>query len=439
MSDQSHTLVPWNAPSSTIIPANAEPGQILEYANALRPNELQTVAKLLENKDYSVAAEYVWRRGISKMRANLSNLGMKFVGEMLGRSDIDESSFPERALTEYDTIRLAEQLGFVSSTGAFRLQQAFDTLAHFSSEKADDIISTSEATNVLRGCIQYLLRTPETGMAMDFAMLRTRLLSETLPSDDPQLSQLLGSPPFFLGTTVRILLSGIKDEKGARVEHAIRNFYQILPPIWPRLPEPEKWNIGRTYAEVAVSGNTPAASGLKHALHLVSGFDYVPENLRSNSYKRAAQAVMDAHFGMNNFYTEAQPMQQLSSMGTSIPKPALAECLQALICVYVGNTYGHAWNASSIALTELKNVSVDRWDYYLNKVLFNDSSVLGELIEIKPAMRFSNLIKDLNLAKLANSKSPSFMLIDAASHGRVEIVRSQSQYLWNNLKGAQSA
>ncbi len=434
MPTQHSALVPWASQSPSVIPAGAEPPQILQFAGGLRPTDADKVAKLFLSNDYDVAAEFIWRRGMSKMRSSLAALGMRFVGEMLGRSDIDETSSPDRALTEHDTIRLAEQLGFVSPTGAFRLQQAFDILAHFSSQRADDVISRSEAITVLRGCVQYLLREPEIGMAVDFANLRNRLLSETIATDDIQLRQLMDSPPFFLGTTVRVLLAGIKGETGARVEHAIRNLYQVLPQVWTRLPEQERWNVGVTYAEVSVAGNTPAVSGLKHALHLVAGFDYVPENLRSNSYRRAAQAVLDAHFGMNNFYNEYQPTSQLASMGSSIPRPALAECVQAFLCVYVGNCYGAAFNAAPTAYDQLKKLTAESWQYYLTKILQADSAVLGEIQSEKPAVRFSHVIRDLNLLSLVTPSAPTFSLIHGAFNSRTDIVRSQAEHLWKVLK-----
>jgi hypothetical protein len=426
-------LTPWAPQTLVAVPADAEPPQLLDYAPGLRPFDAKRAMKLLVAEDYDLAAEFVWRRAISKLRATLAAFGMAFVGEMLGRDDIDENSAPERALTEYDTVRLAEQLGFVSPTGALRLQQSFETMAHFSSDKADDSISKFEAINILRNCVQYLLREPEIGMTFDFAKLRARLLSETLPADDAQLMQLLESAPFFLGTTVRVLLAGLKTEKGARIEHAARNLGQILPRIWDRLPEQERWNVGIVFAEVSAAGNTPAVTGLRHALHSVSGFDYVPENLRSNTYKRAARAVIDAHFGMNNFFTETEPTQRLAKMGTSIPKPALAECVQAFLTVYVGNRYGASFMAAPIAYAQLRRISADQWHYYLDKILPNDSVVLGELDSNNPATRFSQLVRDFNLYT-QKALSATGKMIAAAAQNQVGVVISEANRLWRALK-----
>jgi hypothetical protein len=429
MSNQS--LTPWGQSLEVTIPSSATPQQIINYAAALKPADAEKVLKLFSGEDFDVAAEFVWKRGISKLRSTLASLGMRFVGEMLGRPDIDETTSPERALTEYDTIRLASQLGVVSPTGAFRLNQAFETINHFTSEKANDRISQPESTNVLRACVQYLLHDPEIGIALDFANLRARLLQETLPSDDPQLTQLIDSPPFFLGTTTRVLLAAIKTEKGARVEHAIRNLAQILPKTWKNVPEQEKWNLGISYAEASVAGNNVAVAGLRQILHLVSGFDFVPENLRSNSYRKAAQAVVDAHFATNNFYLEAQPTRHLATMGTSIPRPALAECVQAFLCVYIGNRYGYAWNASPIAHDQLKAMTLESWHYYLEKILSDDSVVLGELCTDPPAQRFCSLVKELNLGSLLTQASKTYNLVAWATQGRSDLVSAHARSLWD--------
>src|SRR5689334_5279565 len=43
-------------------------------------------------------------------------------------------------------------------------------------------------------------------------------------------------------------------------------------------------------------------------------FDYVPESLRSRAFIDAANKVIEAHFGWNNFYNEPAPMKALASL-----------------------------------------------------------------------------------------------------------------------------
>ncbi|MDA8430856.1 MAG: hypothetical protein M0T70_16500 [Geobacteraceae bacterium] len=165
--------------------------------------------------------------------------------------------------------------------------------------------------------------------------------------------------------------------------------------------------------ELSSLGNSPAMSSVKQALLKVKGFDYVHENVRSLTYKKAAQAVIDAHFSFNNFYGEVEPTRQLASLGSTVPSAAFAESMQAYLCVFVGNQYGVSNAAAAIAEQELRKVSRDRWEFYLNRVLSSDENVLYELTNTKPAKRFISLsialdFKHMNVAAPGVSRIVSF-------------------------------
>ena len=104
-------------------------------------------------------------------------------------------------------------------------------------------------------------------------------------------SQLLESPVFYLKTVISVLISAVKNEKGASQEHALGNLSNLIQPMWPHIAEKDRWQIGNAYRDVTAAGNVNAAKGLKNALLKVKGFDYVPENLRSTTFKKAAKAL----------------------------------------------------------------------------------------------------------------------------------------------------
>lgn len=84
----------------------------------------------------------------------------------------------------------------------------------------------------------------------------------------------------------------------------------------------DKYPIGFAYAEVVNDGNEKVSSVLKSLLLKVKGFDYVPENLRSNTFINAAKNVISVHYSTNNFYNEPASIRNLASLGTIIPTPA---------------------------------------------------------------------------------------------------------------------
>jgi hypothetical protein len=436
MSDQ--LPIPWKAPEADLVPASARtPEEFVKYAVALKAAEQQKVISALEAGLHELATEFVWKRALARLKQTLATLGMQFVGEMLGRDDITEMSAPDAVLTDWDAIRLAENLGVVSTTGALRLRHGFELLSHLaqSSEKElDEGLFDDEAVAVIRNCVKYILAEQDIRIAVNFSRFRDRLISETLTKDDPELQTLLGSPPFFLKTALRVLLATIKSEHGARLEHSLSNFSLILPEIWTRITEEDRWAVGTTYAEVANEGKTELVNALRRSLMKVSGFDYVPESLRSNTFKTAAQAVITTHFGMNNFHLEIGPTTTLARLGTVIPKPALIECMQAYLCVYLGNHYGFAWNAAPLAEQELKKISPDRWSYYITHQLAKDDIVLGTLMATSnlPASRFCTLIARLDFT--VGEGSEATRLIAAAKANRPFEVTTVATQQWHKLR-----
>jgi hypothetical protein len=277
-----------------------------------------------------------------------------------------------------------------------------------------------------------VLSASDIGVALDFSRFRERLTSETIGKEDPQMQTLLSSAPFFLTTTLRVLLAAVKAERGAKLEHSLRNFNLLLIEVWGRITEEDKWAVGTTYAEVANDGKSDVMAALRRSLIRVSGFDYVPESLRSNTFKLAAQTVIEAHFSMDNFHLEAEPVKTLSRLGTIIPRPALIDCMRAYLCVYLGNRYGFSFAAAPLAYGELTRISADRWEYYLGKVLPNDDTILLKLMDEKPIERFCALMLRIPVTpSLESGMSPiAIRLINAARQRRLNEVNKLATTRW---------
>lgn len=431
----------WAGPTGTLIPANcSEPQEIVLYANGLNDKQKQDIARAFEHGAYDMGAEYTWRRAMVRLKSTLKTLGMGFIGEILNDDDIDEYSNIDIVLNDYSAISLAEQLGAINSTGALKLRHALEVISHFLSDEAEknsEELSKIDAAALVSSCVKYVLGETHISIAIEFSELRNRLYTETLTLTDPQIEQLLDSPQFYIKTVVSVLLSGIKNEQGAAQEHAVGNLGVLIQPIWNHIPEKDKWQIGNAYRDATAAGDISATKGLKNALLKVKGFDYVPENLRSSTFKKAARTLIDAHFAMNNFYTEAPLVANLSKLGSSIPAPAFIDCVQAYLCVYLGNSYGVSNAAVPTARAELLKIPEDRWRYYFDKVFSSDEIILAKLFNEKPRERFKILIKN-HLTFLVESESLNtdvLKLIQALNDDENRRISTISHKLYDRIRG----
>ena len=411
-------LTLWNEPEKDILPAKvSSPTEIANYAKQLSVRERNQIVQNFQAGHFEVAVNYVWSKGMAALKRELATLGMKFLGEMLNKPDLTDDDNVFDAVTEREAIRLAEELGIVSSTEAMRLRHAQELISHFSQLDASDVdnqnieMDVAEATQILKTCIKNILGKPKIEVATNFVEFRDSLISETLKDTDKRIHTLLTSPYFFHKLTVSILISSIKKNLGAKLEHTLANLNLLIPLLWKRLRDTEKWQLGHTYAEMHAAGRSSAVSGLKMALLKVQGFDYVPENLRSDTFSKAAESLVKAHEGLNNFYNEEAPIKVLFKLGSTIPIPAFSICASAILSVRLGNYYGVSRSAFPVADQLLDNFTQDRWQYYLNQCLPGDIRILEKLYNDKPLENWIELVKKYGLHKINIIKNKDITLL----------------------------
>lgn len=300
----------WKIDSKDVIPANVmDVKSIVPYSNPTNLTEQQqnNIIAAFNSHAYDMAAEYVWKKAITNLREHILELGEEFVGELIQRPEVGIKVSMESVLTDYNVIVIAEQLGMISHAGALDLRQAFETIQfYFSSQAAKEeaVLDALKVTTIIKSCVANILSQPNMEIAVDFSNFRNRLFDENIPAKDPQLIQLVNSSLFIVRTVTTILASSIKTKDGAVQEHTLNNFKVILPLIWDKISSDDKWRIGALYKDVVSDGDMKSAVMIKSALSLVGGFDFVPENIRSNTFIEIAQKLIDVHYEYDNFYKE---------------------------------------------------------------------------------------------------------------------------------------
>lgn len=426
---------PWEASVQNSMPANIKDIKgIVEYGNNnLTVKQQKQIVGAYNMEAYDMAAEYAWKKAIIKLRNSLANLGMDFIAEFVQRDDVDEYTPIENVLTERATIDLAERLGVINSTGALHLRQAQELVNHYLSAKSDNEMSAIDSLSVIRPCVEYILSEPNVKVAVAFSEFRNRLLNEDLKLKDTVVAQVINSPLFYIRTVITILLSAIKKNISIVQEHALVNITMLLPEVWGKLSSSDKWMIGETYRDVFASGDAAATKGLKLALGKVGGFDFVPETLRSTTFKEMARKLIDVHDSFNNFYNESGVVKALANLGTRIPEPAFLVCLDAYLLVYLGNYYGYSRNAAPIAEEELKKISKDRWQAYFSGYIHTDDRILNNLETPTQVSRMRNLLVSIDATSFSELPKDNQKLFDAIMKNDSEKVRLITNAMYRKL------
>ena len=425
----------WQGPDGIILPpAIKDPAEILPFATYLTPVQQSNIVNAFNGGAYDMAAEFAWKKAMVKLKDTISTLGMTFIGEMLNRPDIDEYSAIDTVLTDYSTIQLAEQLGVIGKTAALKLRQSNELITHYFSKDATEPLDFVEAFDIVKTSVKYILGEQDISIALEFSKFRDRLLSETMSRQDSQMDQVINSPIFYLRTVTTILITAIKTEIGAKLENALGNLNTMLPQIWDKLSESDRWNIGATYRDVTAAGNATAISGVKTALSKVGGFDYVPENLRSNTFIKAAKQLVDTHFEYNNFHNEPGAVRRLAMLGKTIPAPALMECIQAYLVVLLGNQWGISRAAVPTAEDELSKVTSDRWFKYFEKGILKDEIILDKIKNEQMLFRFSNFLNNHQLNEFVDLPAKNQKLYNAIIDNKNIVVHRLCIEILNSIR-----
>ncbi len=422
MNQKIHGISVWNAPDQITLPQTTDPSAIVRYAShSLSKRDLDSIVTGFELASYEMVATFVWSKATSMMKKQLATLGLEFVGEMLGRYDLNDDSDPSTAINDGEAISLAEDLGMITTTQGFRLKQSLELVSHFVNLEQkygeEEYMEREEALSMLKNCITSILGKPKFETAMRFADFRKALGERSVNDVDGDLQTIKASPYFFVRTTISVLMSLIKSSKGATLEHSVSNTILVVPMLWDKLREPERWQIGQAYAELSASANRLGAAGLKRTLVQVHGFDFVPESLRSTTYTETASKVLNAHFAYGNYFNETSPMKNLLNLGTSIPKPAFAKCMEATLAVWLGNRYGSSISAAPLAQKALQMIRQEQWEYYLNECLPRDRTVLDKLSQDdKPIERWNELVVAHKLTSLKIKRSDIDSLLNVCGN-----------------------
>lgn len=436
----SNKVILWQNPEKTEMPTDLEKiSDVISFANEknLPVKQQSQILKSFEQKSYDMSAEFAWKKAIIKLRRSLEKLGVSFIAELMGRSDIDEFTPIDEFLTDRKAIELAEQLGIIGKTGALMLKQHYELISHFLSGDADEEISRKEAFNIIYDCVLYILSDQNEDVALAFSDFRERLLSEPITLQDDDVRQLLIAPLFYIRTVCIILLNSIKKDKGVRQEHALANLNTLIKEMWKGLAESDKYNIGITYSTVLAQGDNIASKGLKQALMKVSGFDYVPEATRSTTFRDVAKKVIDTHYAFNNFYNEPSAVRSLAKLGSIIPAPAFQDCIDAYLCVYLGNNYGCSNEAYPIAEKELLKVSKDRWHYFFKNIIHQDHYALDHIYTPNQVTRFRELLQNVGYTSDNDLPKDNQNLYNAIISGDINKAKSIAIRLYTRLRYAE--
>lgn len=422
-------IVLWHNPEENIIPKTANITEVMTYNRCLTEKDIGQISIAYSNSAFEMAANFIWEKSMNKLRKFILSFGPEFVLEMMGIKDM---TFLQKIPEKY-TIDLSYELGIIPKVGKMKLTQCNEFMSYFLSTNCEEEMDVDTTNLIIRSCIEYVLQKDIEFSELEFYSFRDRLKKENFVEADSILKEIKESPYFYKKTIIRTLLNLISDTKGIELDNSFNNLSLIVPLIWDEISVEDRWLVGTAYTDAVNTNDSRKISVLKNLLLKLKGFDYVPENVRSNTFIDAAKNIIAVHNAMNNFYNEPQAVEYLYSLGTVIPRPAVGHCISALLCVKLGNYYSHSFGAQEKADELLRSMSRDKQLYYFEKILPYDELVLNKLKIDRCVERWCGIEFNANIKVLKTSNPLITSLIVATDSKDFQAIKNIATKLTSKL------
>ncbi|MBS1726429.1 MAG: hypothetical protein JST51_06880 [Armatimonadetes bacterium] len=374
------------------------------------------------------AINYVWNVLEEDLRQRVMSYGIDYFASAIGRPNLRSIDDLREDVKSIDLLDGCFALGIIGDEALFHLQHCRELRNKFSAAHYPlSIPDPLETANFIKNCVKYALchDLPSAGFS----------IKEYIDHLDNADADLAESEEFLRSQSSRIhgpLLNRLFDEwMKPEISNELRKAIRVIAPkLWGLTSESVRTSVAMRYASIRERPKPNDADSAREFLVLVKGLTYVPEGLQAAIFKRFAQNLLDAYEGPGNYYTEPAQARALAELGNAVPTQAAPLYMKSITLSFVGNFYGHAWNAephTRQCFLGATNISMSA----LQNILATDATVASILTSSKPAKRFA-ILADLIKNKAIDPSSKEFL--EYCSKGEQNVRQGMSNALTNMAK-----
>lgn len=337
------------------------------------------------------AINYIWNLTIYDLYQKIVKYGIEYFASAINWDGKPLKKIDDlQEVKDYQVIEGAYSLGIIPDEAQFFLQQCREIRNNFSAAHYPmGELDRFETMNFIKNCIKYVLTYDLPVPGVQIKDLIARLSSEKLDKGEEISLILENQSKKIQGPILHSLFACfIKQDCDATLKYNIK---LLAPKLWNCVDEEVKSSIASKFTSLKdIKGQDEANEALAF-LKLVDGVSYIPQGYLDVIFSKHARQLIDAHFAMNNFYTEPSYARDLASLGYEVPISAINTYVKAVVLSFVGNCYGISNGAQEYNCNMLQNLS-QTGIRALFRVISNDLQVVRELTSQLPANRLIQLM-----------------------------------------------
>ncbi len=368
---------------------------------AIRPEyrletSLEKTRIAIESGLNDAAINYVWNLAMYDVQKKIVAYGIEYFSSAINWDGKPLHSLEDlREVKDYQLITGAFGLGIIANEAHFFLQQCREirnnfSTAHFPMGEIDKF----ETYNFIKNCIKYVLTFDMPARGLQIRDLIENLTLERLESIEEINAIIESQSEKIHGPIIHNLFSNfIKQDCDPNLKFNIR---QIAPNLWDLVSGDIRSSIATKFSSLRDIKGKDAANEALEFLKLVNGVEYIPESFKEIIFKKHSQALMDAHYGWDNFHFETGYSRELASLGQNVPLSSMYTYVKAITVSFLGNSYGISSGAQQYNVQMISDLS-QTGVRTLFKILENDIDISRKLSNISCVNRLfglMDLVKD---------------------------------------------
>jgi len=367
---------------------------------AIRP-EYRSETSLVKTKTAievglnDAAINYVWNLAMYDIQKKIVAYGIEYFSSAINWDGKPLNTLDDlREVKDYQLITGAFGLGIIPNEAHFFLQQSREIRNNFSSAHFPmGELDKFETFNFIKNCIKYVLTFDLPVRGLQIKELIENLTIERLDSIDEINAIISSQSEKIYGPIIHNLFSNfIKQDCDPNLKYNIK---QISPNLWDLISDDIKSSIASKFASLRDIKGKDGANEALEFLKIVDGIDYIPDTFKEIIFKKHSQALLDAHFGWDNFYHETGYARELASLGKNVPISSIYTYVKAVLFSYLGNSYGSSGGADEYTSKMILDFSQTAIRIIFN-LLENDIDMSRKLSSSKPV---NNLYRMLDMIK----------------------------------------
>ncbi len=248
-------------------------------------------------------------------------------------------------------------------------------------------------------CIKYAINASPDHSVIKIKELSKNLRKAPIPDDDFEFiaKDLFSQPQRRLDDFMISIFGLYCDEK--QDEYVYTNIEKIARLIWSGISEDTRYLIGSKYGVYRKNADVLKKDKTQRFLEIMNGLKYKDEDSLNAELLEKLQDLRSAHFGWNNFYSEAAHAKSIqnSMPANGIPQLIRTQFVKIICQCYIGNGLGFREGVDEAAEPIYKEF-IDRFGLEeINEfvVLFSDSEFTVDFYKTTPNKRIRALCKYL--------------------------------------------